>query len=94
MAITNVSEVLKCLGTGNFEALRGLKESEWFECKSEPYFFNDPKTEELKKQALAKAVVAFANTGGGIILLGVETKRNETHYGDEVIDFVCEYPSA
>lgn len=61
--------------------LIGESESEFFDCKRGVY---DLEKNALKYE-LAKDVSAFANAGGGYILIGIETKKSEKSFFDEVI---------
>lgn len=60
---------LKILESGDFTKLMGDIEDGVFECKAAPYYLdNDAGVFEL-----AKDVAAFANSDGGLIVLGLET---------------------
>lgn len=67
------------LKSGHFNELIGTVEDEHLECKAAPYQLQS----EHQKQELAKDVAGLANAGGGIILIGVRTERDPTHFGDE-----------
>ncbi len=69
------------ISTGDFPKLIGASESEFFDCKSQIY---NLKTDASKFE-LAKDVSAFANVGGGYILIGLETRKSETSFYDEII---------
>ena len=73
--LLKTQEVLAILGKGNFNQIIGLIESETLDFKREPYQLNTTK----QKLELAKDVSAFANSGGGIILIGVSTCKEEGH---------------
>ncbi len=60
------------------ELLAGTFESDWLDAKSSPYRL-DKKAQQYE---LAKDVAAFANSGGGLILIGAKTKRRPG--GDEI----------
>ena len=75
--------VEKILDSGEFEALIGTPESEWLEFKGEIY---DLRSEKYCHE-LAKDVAAMANAGGGLIVLGVATRRDDEHH-PEVADAV------
>lgn len=60
------------------ELLVGTFESEWLDAKGSPYRL-DKKAQQYE---LAKDVAAFANSGGGLILIGAKTKRRPD--GDEI----------
>jgi len=77
-----LEEVKAVLATGNFTELTGLVENEWLECKAAPYRLQH----EHQKQELAKDVSALANASGGIILIGVRTEQDATHFGDEIVE--------
>lgn len=68
------------LNAGDFEALIGASETDWFECKSQPYQIDN---DEAKRE-LAKDVSSFANATGGKIVIGLRTKPSTTHFGDEI----------
>jgi hypothetical protein len=57
------------------ELLIGMRESDWLEVKRAPYRLDEP-AEEIE---LAKDVAAMANSGGGMILLGVKSKKLPEH---------------
>ncbi len=68
------------INASDFDLLVGEIESEWFECKRQPYQIE----KESQKRELAKDVSSFANAQGGYIFIGVRTKTSITHFGDEV----------
>jgi hypothetical protein len=68
------------LQTGEFDRLIGAVEDDQFECKSAPYQLDN----ERDKLELAKDVSALANSVGGVLLIGVQTEKSPTHFGDEV----------
>lgn len=76
------TEVKAILDSGNFDELIGAVEDERLECKGKPYQIK----KDHQKQELAKDVAGLANAGGGIILIGVRTVRDPTHFGDEIKD--------
>jgi hypothetical protein len=71
--ILGIQEVLAILGEGNFNQIIGSIESEMLDFKREPYQLNSTK----QKLELAKDVSAFANNVGGVILMGVNTCKEE-----------------
>lgn len=79
--ILTIEQIQDILGRGQFYELVGSIETEWMDCKAEPYhrLFS-----ESDKRELSKDVASFANTEGGVILLGVKTRQNSIHFGDEV----------
>lgn len=76
----NIKGLELIINSGDFDSLIGESESEFFDCKREAY---DLKIDAAKYE-LAKDVSAFANTGGGYILIGIETKKSEKTFYDEI----------
>ena len=68
-------------GTSGFDEIRGTPESDWIDFKQALYHFDDRK----QKLELAKDVSAFANARGGVITIGIKTRRPETE-NSEVAD--------
>jgi hypothetical protein len=62
-------------------ALLELPEGQWLDAKTAPYELRDPHGVE----ELAKDVAAFANGGGGIIVVGIATRLE---HGREILDKV------
>ncbi|MER5917206.1 RNA-binding domain-containing protein [Streptomyces sp. NPDC001982] len=62
-------------------ALLELPEGQWLDAKSAPYELRDPHAVE----ELAKDVAAFANGGGGILVVGITTRLEQ---GLEILDKV------
>ncbi|MEV7152746.1 RNA-binding domain-containing protein [Streptomyces sp. NPDC093084] len=56
-----------------------LREGQWLDAKTFPYELRDPAAAE----ELVKDVAAFANGGGGLLVLGVATRLE---HGEEVLD--------
>jgi hypothetical protein len=79
--IIKLDEIFSILECGDFNQLIGGLEDEHLECKREPY--------RLKiiseKMELAKDISALANADGGIILIGVTTKKDPTLTTGDVI---------
>lgn len=67
------AEVLDVLASGNFEPLVGLAETIDVEFKGQPYQIAD---HDSQKFELAKDVSALANASGGVIVIGVQTERD------------------
>lgn len=67
--------------TARFETLIGAIENEFFDAKAQPYQFT---AGDHVKRELAKDVSAFANAGGGYIVVGLSTQASVGHYGEEV----------
>lgn len=74
MTVSSQGELFAALGRGDGEALIGTQESEWLDFKQTLYvpFDNDRKLE------LAKDVTALANSGGGVLVIGYRTHRDDT----------------
>jgi hypothetical protein len=85
--MTSPRDVLEKLEARDFEALIGLVESEWLDAKETPYHLDSPK----QKLELAKDVAAFANAGGGIIVIGFDCEKEPTT-SSERIRGVCQFP--
>lgn len=75
------AEIKGILEKGSFNELVGATENEQIDFKGAPYYLDT----NLKKQELSKDVSGFANTKGGIILLGVLTEKKATHQAEEVV---------
>jgi len=77
----DIKELESTIKDGDFNRIKGKCESDFFDCKREVYNLklNSSKFE------LAKDVSAFANAGGGYILIGIETKKSEKSFCDEII---------
>lgn len=66
---------MQILKSGDFDRLKGLVEDEYLDFKSEFYHLSD----EKNKFEFAKDVSSFANSMGGILVLGVETEKVAEH---------------
>jgi len=66
---------------GDFNKLKNESECEFFDCKRDVYDLKN----SIKKYELAKDVSAFANASGGFILIGIETRKSEKSFYDEII---------
>ncbi|MEU8545263.1 RNA-binding domain-containing protein [Streptomyces sp. NPDC048717] len=62
-------------------SLLGIRETQWLDAKTAPYQLADPKAVE----ELSKDVAAFANGGGGVIVVGISTRLE---HDEEVLDRV------
>lgn len=67
MAVATQAELIRVLGSGDYDAILDTRESEWLDFKSQAYDLDSPS----KGADLAADIAAFANAGGGCILLGV-----------------------
>lgn len=78
--VFTLEEIIEILSSGEFEKLKGSRESIEFEFKSKkPYALDnkdnkDQKRNTLATAELAKDVASFANINGGIIVCGVIRK--------------------
>ncbi|MFB8000328.1 helix-turn-helix domain-containing protein [Streptomyces sp. NPDC056002] len=68
--VKDLKGVLAALDAQEPGSLLGLRETQWVDAKSGPYQLADPKAVE----ELTKDVAAFANGGGGVIVIGVATR--------------------
>jgi hypothetical protein len=73
-------EIIDLLRTGNFDALIGEFESDWLECKRQPYAIDS----DEQKLELAKDVASLANANGGLLLIGLSTTKSPTHGMDQI----------
>jgi hypothetical protein len=85
-----LTELKHIIETAGFDKLVGEVEGQFFDAKSQPYRFGDGAG---AKREFAKDVAAFANTTGGIIIIGLHTKTGPLHTGEE-IDEVRPIPGA
>jgi len=76
----NIKDLESIVNSGDFDSLIGSTESEFFDCKREAYNLKI----DAAKYELAKDVSAFANAGGGYILIGIETKKSDKTFYDEI----------
>lgn len=77
----SIKELKSIIKDCDFNKLKGESESEFLDCKREVYDLKN----NLSKYELAKDVSAFANAEGGYILIGIEAKKSEKSFYDEVI---------
>jgi hypothetical protein len=84
----DAQRLLSWLDDGQFERIVGVEESSHIEFKGEPY-----RLQVLYgRHELAKDVTALANAHGGVIIVGVRTKKHEVHPVD-VASEIREIPS-
>jgi len=76
----NPEQMQDSLERGSFDECIGVVEDHQLECKKEPYQMR----RDDQRQEFAKDVTALANAEGGVILIGVRTEKNPTHFGDEI----------
>ncbi|MFE3163381.1 helix-turn-helix domain-containing protein [Streptomyces sp. NPDC059224] len=77
--VKDLKSALAALDGNEPVALLELRETQWLDAKGGPYQLADPKAVE----ELAKDVAAFANGGGGIIVIGIATRLE---HDEEVLD--------
>jgi Putative DNA-binding domain len=73
MAQLDLQAIRDALASGRPEALIGMRECMWLDAKSAPYKLGDPK----QAVELAKDVVALANARGGVLVIGLETAKQD-----------------
>ncbi len=73
-------QITNIVKTRQFDRLIGEVESEFLDVKGALY----PLSTNREKRELAKDVSAFANAGGGYILIGFVTKRAELQAGEQI----------
>jgi hypothetical protein len=69
----DLSEVRRVLGDGRLEALVGMRECGWLDAKREPYKLGQPEQDA----ELLKDTVALANANGVVLVIGLETTRQD-----------------
>lgn len=77
----SLNEIRSILDSGDFNKFIGAVEDAQLECKEVPYQIG----QDHLKQEFAKDISGLANADGGMVLLGIKTKRHLTHFGDEII---------
>jgi hypothetical protein len=78
MPVLSQGDLFAALARGSFDDLIGTQEADWLEFKLTGYQVDRPRW----KWALARDVAALANSRGGCLVLGVETRRES----DEITD--------
>ncbi|MEU9463751.1 RNA-binding domain-containing protein [Streptomyces sp. NPDC048312] len=79
--LNDLKSALAALEAHQPGSLLGLRETQWLDAKSGPYELANPKAVE----ELTKDVAAFANGGGGVIVIGIATRLQ---HAEEVLDHV------
>ncbi|MEU7073018.1 RNA-binding domain-containing protein [Streptomyces narbonensis] len=77
----DLTSALAALDAQEPGSLLGIRETQWLDAKAAPYQLADPKAVE----ELSKDVAAFANGGGGVIVVGIATRLE---HDEEVLDHV------
>jgi hypothetical protein len=73
------ADLREIIRSGDFSKLKGLVEGNLLECKGQPYDL----VSDGGKRELAKDVSSFANSDGGLIIIGARTKKGGS-FGDEI----------
>ncbi|MCL3999045.1 RNA-binding domain-containing protein, partial [Streptomyces lavenduligriseus] len=80
--MNDLKSALAALEAHRPDSLLGLRETQWLDAKKAPYRLkDDPKAAE----ELTKDVAAFANGGGGVIVVGIATRLE---HDEEILDHV------
>lgn len=79
--VKDLKSALTALDAHEPASLLGLRETQWLDAKAGPYQLVNPKAVE----ELAKDVCAFANGGGGVIVIGITTRLE---HDEEVLDHI------
>ncbi|MGA5114906.1 RNA-binding domain-containing protein, partial [Streptomyces pseudogriseolus] len=77
--VKDLKSALAALDAQEPGSLLGLRETQWLDAKAAPYQLAGPKAVE----ELANDVTAFANGGGGLIVIGIATRPE---HDEEVLD--------
>lgn len=81
MSVADGGELFAALGAGDGDALLDTIEDDWIDFKREPYVLDQP-SQPLE---LAKDIAGLANSGGGVLVLGVETEPDPTSGRDKAM---------
>ena len=90
MTVTSRPELLATLESSEFNRILDTPEDDWIDFKDQPYQFADEANPRLTlhgRWELCKDVAARANLEGGILLLGISTRRDALT-GEELSDAV------
>lgn len=80
LVIMERNDVIQCFADLAVDRLINQFENNWLECKREPHRLNG----EMATYELAKDVSALANSGGGLLLLGFATSKDDVHGRDRI----------
>lgn len=80
-----MAEALAALRAENVDALLGQQECCWLDAKGGIYQLNDP----IKAEELAKDVACMANKVGGLLVVGVQTRKEQER---EILDHISPVP--
>jgi hypothetical protein len=81
-------EIRHVLSCGNYDALLDAVEDDSLDAKMSPYILSEP----AAKYELAKDVSAFANAGGGVIVIGFRTDQLDPAHAIDTIVAVTPFP--
>ncbi len=81
MSVTNQTELLLALEREHFDTVLNTAESDYVDFKEAPYHLKSPN----QKWELAKDVAAFANSQGGVIVMGYRTNRPQNALVDQAV---------
>jgi hypothetical protein len=73
VTVRDADEPRDALAAGRPERLIGARKCAWLDAKGQPYQLDQPRS----AAELAKDVAALANTGGGVIVVGLRTRRGQ-----------------
>ena len=92
MVVNSQTELGEALATQDFDRIVGTPESNWIDFKRQPYATQPQGSGNLSahgRSELCKDVAAFANLGGGCIVVGYQTERNPLHGSDVASSYSC-----
>jgi predicted HTH transcriptional regulator len=88
MSIEARSDLFQALARGDADRILGTAESSWLDFKQQPYILMQPD----QPLELAKDVSALANSGGGVLVIGIATERREST-AEDVAEHIAERQS-
>lgn len=77
----DLADIRVLVDTGEFQKFIGEVEGQYLDAKGQPYLFTSGSD---AKRELAKDVAAFANAGGGCIIIGAETTLSTLQAGEQI----------
>jgi hypothetical protein len=83
MPVKDREELLSALTSGRLDELKGTRETQQIDFKEQPYLLNTP----ASVSEWCKDVAAFANGGGGCIIVGVRTQAAMDTREDIAVDY-------
>lgn len=82
MPVSSLGDLWAALAQGQWATVLGSEEAEWVDFKRDPYQLDVPKG----VWELAKDVASFANTRGGVVVIGFDTQRLQSAATDIVTE--------